>query len=342
MDKLKVIIPMAGYGKRLLPLTRHKPKALVRIAEKRLLDYVLDTFRTLENTYSIKYIFIIGYLGDQIKAYMKETHPDKHVAFYVQDQLKGQSHALYLAKEAISGPIVVTYCDTINKIDLSNIPFQKIEGMMSVQFVNDPRSHGVAVMGGNNLVKKLIEKPQTMEHKLVLTGLYYFSEGKELINAIETQIRRNTPLNNEFYLADAINILLENGMQLRTEKVLKWLDAGTPESIIDTNAYLLQNRTLFQNDVSTKTNLLIHPVYVHESSRVENSIIGPNVSIGKNCSISRSIIKDTIIDDESNVIEVMLENSLISKGSSLRGIPLHYLTADNDEIMIYNAVTASE
>ena len=97
MKTLKIIIPMAGFGTRLLQLTRHKPKALVRLADKRLLDHVLDTFQVLEKTYSLKYIFIIGYLGEQIREYMQETHPDKNVTYYVQEQLKGQSHAVYLA-----------------------------------------------------------------------------------------------------------------------------------------------------------------------------------------------------------------------------------------------------
>jgi glucose-1-phosphate thymidylyltransferase len=75
-----------------------------------------------------------------------------------------------------------------------------------------------------------------MEHKSALTGLYYFSEGKELIKAIETQMRRGLSLNNEYYLADAINILLDDGMRIRTEKALQWLDAGTPAALIQTNA----------------------------------------------------------------------------------------------------------
>ena len=116
---MKIIIPMAGFGKRLVQLTRHKPKALVRLADKRLLDHVLDTFHVLEKTYSLEYIFIIGYQGEQIKEHMQDAHPDKKVNFYAQEQLKGQSHAVYLAKEAISGPILLTYCDTIIETDLS-------------------------------------------------------------------------------------------------------------------------------------------------------------------------------------------------------------------------------
>lgn len=337
MNTLKIIIPMAGFGKRLLQLTQHKPKALVRLADKRLLDHVLDTFQVLEKTYSLEYIFIIGYLGEQIKEHMQEAHPDKDVTYYVQEQLKGQSHAVHLARESISGPILLTFCDTIIETDLSYLPLETMDGVASVLEVDDPRSHGVAVTGPDGLITRLIEKPQTMDHKSVLTGLYYFAEGKKLINAIETQIQRNKSLNNEYYLADAINILVEGGMQIRTDQVNRWLDAGKPKSVLETNALLLKHYSETHNDVTFKSsNVFIQPVYVHESSHVENSIIGPNVAIGKNCSINRSIIVNSIVDDDSKISGAALENSLLGKGCSLYGNPVQAIVADYEKLKVYN------
>ena len=335
MADMKIIIPMAGFGKRLLQLTQNKPKALVRLADKRLLDHVLDTFQVLEKTYTLEYIFIIGYLGEQIRKHMKEAHPDKNVTYYVQEQLMGQSHAVYLAKDAISGPMLLTYCDTINEIDFSFLSSESIDGAASVQEVDDPRRHGVAIVDSDNFLTKLVEKPKTMEHRLALTGIYYFSEGKELVNAIGTQIRRGKSLNNEYYLADAINILLENGMRIRTEKVLRWLDAGTPEAIIETNAYLLQRRSEIHDGIAAgPSNVLIHPFYIHESARVENSIIGPNVAIGRNCSINGSIMKDSIVDDDSKITDAVLVNSLIGKGCSVSGQTRQSIVADFEEIKL--------
>jgi glucose-1-phosphate thymidylyltransferase len=330
---MKIIIPMAGFGKRLLPLTRHKPKALVRLVDKRLLDHVLDTFEVLKKTHSLEYVFIIGYLGEQIKLHMLENHPDKNVTYYVQEQMKGQSHAVYLAKEVISGPVLLTFCDTINKIDLSFLSTETMDGVVSVLEVDDPRSHGVAMIDSNNLITRLVEKPKTMVHKSVLTGLYYFSEGKELTKAIENQIQRSSSLNNEYYLADAINILVEDGMKIRTENVSHWLDAGTPESILETNTYLLQHSSRSRNEYETgQSNLLIHPVFIHKSSHVENSIIGPNVAIGKKCSINGSILKDSIVDDNSNISNVMLLHSLIGRGCKVNGKTTPSILADSEEM----------
>ena len=335
MTEMKIVIPMAGVGTRLLQLTQHKPKALVRLADKRLLDLVLNTLQVLEKTYTLEYIFIIGYLGEQIKEYMKNVHPNKNITYFLQEELIGQSHAVHLAKNAIFGPTLLTYCDTINEIDFSFLSLETINGVVSVREVEDPRRHGIAIVGADNLLTKLVEKPKTMENKLALTGLYHFSEGKELIKAIDTQIRRRTTLNNEYYLADAINILLEDGMRIKAEKVLQWLDAGTPEAIIETNAYLLQHYLESRNEIAAgQSNVLIPPFYIHESSHVENSIIGPNVSIGKNCSINNSVVKNTIVDDDSNVIDATLANSLIGKGCSVNGKHTQLIAADYDQIKI--------
>ena len=335
MTEMKIIIPMAGRGKRLAQLTQHKPKALVRLADKRLLDHVLNIFQVLEKKYTLEYIFIVGYRGEQVKEYMRDAHPDKNVTYFEQEQLLGQSHAVHLAKDSISGPTLLTYCDTINEIDFSFLSLEMIDGMASVRDVEDPRRHGIAEVDADNLLTRLVEKPKTMEHKLALTGLYYFSEGKELIKAIETQIRRGASLNNEFYLADAINILVEGGMRIKAEKVLQWLDAGTPEAIFETNAYLLQHHDKSPNEVVTRqSNIFISPCYIHESSRVENSIIGPNATIGENCSVNDSILKNTIVDDDSSIKETVLVNSLIGRGCSVTGKSGQVIVADYDEIKI--------
>jgi glucose-1-phosphate thymidylyltransferase len=337
MSDMRIIIPMGGIGKRLAPLTSQRPKPLVRLADQRLLDHVLNTFQELEKTYTLEYLFIIGHLGEQIKGYMKDAHSQKKVTYYVQDQLLGQSHAVYLAKEAISGPILLTYGDTINEMDYSFLPLEMIDGVASVREVDDPSRHGVAVVGPDGLITKLIEKPKTREHRQALTGIYFLNDGKELVKAIETQMTRGTSFNNEYYLADAINILVEKGARIRTEKVLQWLDAGTPGAVLETNTYLLQHRSESRKKtINGQSNVLIPPVYIHESSRVENSTIGPNVAIGANCIIDRGIIKNAIVDDDSTLTEVTLENSLIGKGCSLSNTEMQSIVAEAGEIRAVN------
>ena len=339
MSDIKIIIPMAGIGKRFAPLTDHRPKPLLRLTEKRLLDHVLDIFQTLEHTYRLEYVFIIGYLGEQIKEYMRNAHPERSVSYYEQKELAGQSHAVYLAKDAVSGPVLLTYCDTITKTDFSILESEPMDGIVWVHEVEDPRRHGVAVIDPENLVEKLVEKPKTTDHKWALTGLCYFPEGKKLVEAIETQLERGTSINNEYYLADAINILVENGARIRPEKALQWLDAGTPAAILETNAYLLQHQLGSRHSGAIdQSNIFIDPVYVHESAQIRDSIVGPNVSIGADCIIRRSILKNTIVDSDSNITDVTLEYSLIGQGCSVISSGKQLLAADHQQVKIVSAV----
>lgn len=334
MSELKIIIPMAGVGKRFGELTQRRPKALVRVADRRLLDHVLNSFRGLEEAYTLRYVFIVGYLGEQIREYAKDTYPDKDITYYVQEELMGQSHAVYLARDAISGPVLLTYCDTMNETDFSFLPLENADGIASVQEVEDPERFGVAVLGTDNLVTRLVEKPRTREHNLALTGLYYLSEGKDLVTAIESQIQSGASVNNEYYLADAMNILIAGGTRIRAQKVSQWLDAGTPQSLLETNACLLRGHDQHRLMDIEQSNVLIHPVYIHESSRVKNSVIGPNVSIGENCSISGSIIRNTIVDDGSAVTDAILADSLIGRGCSVSGNPMRSIVGDQSEVTL--------
>jgi glucose-1-phosphate thymidylyltransferase len=334
MSDLKIVIPMAGIGKRLEPLTQHKPKALIRLADRRLLDHVLASFQGLRERYELEYVFIIGYLGPQIQEYMKAVHPDKVVTYFVQEQLMGQSHAIHLAKDVMSGPVVLTYCDTISEIDFSSLALESIEGMAFIHHVDDPRRHGIAMVGPDDLVTSLVEKPKSMEHKSALTGVYYLSEGQELIEAIEIQMHTGMTVNNEYYLADAVNILIKGGMRVRAEKVLQWLDAGTPEAVLETNSRLLQRHPRSYEEDLQRSNILIPPVYISKSSQIQYSIIGPNVSVGENCSINGSILKNTIVDDHTNLAGACLVNSLIGKGCSVMSNSTETILADNDQIKI--------
>jgi glucose-1-phosphate thymidylyltransferase len=153
-----------------------------------------------------------------------------------------------------------------------------------------------------------------------------------LIRAIETQLETNRSLNNEYYLADAMNILVQNGAQIRVEKTMQWLDAGTPEAIMDTNAYLLQRYLGPRREtVERQSNILIPPIFIHESSQVRNSILGPNVSIGANCTIEQSIIKNSVIDDNTDINQAMIVDSLIGRGCSISGKTTPVIMADYEK-----------
>jgi glucose-1-phosphate thymidylyltransferase len=185
--------------------------------------------------------------------------------------------------------------------------------------VPDPRRFGVAVVDGEGWVIRLIEKPQEMTNNLAVVGFYYIRSGEDLISAIEEQMRCDLQLKGEFFLADALTIMLQRGLRMRTEKVDIWLDAGTPEALLETNRYLLENGRSNTDEVVIRDGVVvIPPVFIHPTAEVINSIVGPHVSLGAGCRVERSILSNSILEDEAAVLDVILESSLVGRRAHIQ------------------------
>jgi glucose-1-phosphate thymidylyltransferase len=318
-NTLKVVIPMAGLGTRLRPHTWSKPKQLVSVAGKPVLDHVLDMLSTLSEPENVELINIVGYLGDQIEDHMTKCYPNIKSHFVLQDNPRGQSHAIYLAREYLTGPMMIVFADTLIETDLSNLSNETFDAVAWVKPVPDPRRFGVAVVDQQGKVTKLIEKPKETDNNLAVVGFYYFNSSEDLISAIEEQMQQDLQLKGEYFLVDAINLMLAKGLTMRTEKVDVWLDAGTPEALLETNRYLLENGHSNSQEVSERSGVVINPpVYVHPTAELENCVIGPHASIGSGAHVVSSIIRDSILEDEAQVLDVILESSLIGRRSQIQ------------------------
>ncbi len=335
VQKLKVVIPMAGLGTRLRPHTWSKPKQLVSVAGKAVLDHVLSTFSSLPASYEIELVNIVGYLGDQISEHIRSKHANLVSHFVVQDDPKGQSHAIKLAEKYLSGPMLVVFSDTLIKTDLSFLEHEDSQSVVWVKPVPDPRRFGVAELGADGCVKRLIEKPTDLSNNLALVGFYYFKEAGDLLSAIDEQMSRGLKLKGEYYLADAVNIMLEHGVSMRPHKVDTWLDAGTLEAILETNRYLLANGEDNSHEAASRSELVVvPPVYIHPTARIRGSIIGPNASIGAGCVVENSIISDSILEDEAQAYTVILESSLVGRRAILRRRAGVVNAGDNTEVTL--------
>ena len=313
MESLKIAIPMAGYGTRLRPHTWNKPKPLVPIAGKTVLDYVLEQFCTLPESIKKEYIFIVGPNQlEQIRLYAEKEYPELTIHFAVQETMRGQSDALYAAREYLDGPLLMTFSDTLIKVDLSDIDQVTQDGLAWVKAVPDPRRFGVAVIDDQKRVKQLIEKPDDISNNLAVVGFYYFKDGKTLINAIERQVELKKEMKNEYFLADAINIMLNNGANFHVREVNAWMDAGTVDAVLETNNLLLSEGESTSPEKFPHARI-IPPVYIAESAQIDDAVIGPYVSIGENCVIERAVIQDTIISNGTEIKDVVCRHSLIGE-----------------------------
>jgi glucose-1-phosphate thymidylyltransferase len=335
VSTIKVLIPMAGLGTRLRPHTWSKPKQLVSVAGKAMIDHVIDSFVTLPDLASIELINIVGYLGEQIEDYLSDHYPDLKTYYVVQEDPRGQSHAIHLAREYLNGPLLVVFADTLLETNLSFLAEEAAEAVIWVKPVPDPRRFGVVELDENGYVRRLIEKPQEMANNLAVVGFYYFKDSARLLAAIEEQMERQIQIKGEYFLADAINIMLENGLRMRVEKVDVWLDAGTPEALLETNRYLLEHGLDNSKQARQRPGIVVvPPVFIHPTAQVHDSIIGPFVSLGAGCRVENSIIRDSILEDEAHAANLVLENSLVGRRALLTRRAATVNAGDNTEVML--------
>jgi glucose-1-phosphate thymidylyltransferase len=214
----------------------------------------------------------------------------------------------------------VIYADTLIETDFSFLASKPADAVTWVKAVPDPRRFGVANQGKDGWVTHLVEKPKDVENNLALVGCYYFQDPKLVLQAIDDQVERNLSLKNEFYLADAVNVMLEHGVKMRIQTVETWLDAGTIDDVLSTNRYYLEHGCDNTTQAITRKNVVIlPPVYIHPDASVESSVIGPHAAIGIGCQVNHCIIRDSIIDDHSVVTDAVLEHSLIGQEVRIQG-----------------------
>jgi glucose-1-phosphate thymidylyltransferase len=315
---MKVIIPLAGFGKRMRPHTWSKPKPLVNVAGKPVLGHILDKLADLDVAVD-ELIFIVGWLGEQIQAYYEASDYPYPAHYVEQKELLGQAHAIWLAREHLTGPVLIIFVDTIFEADLSGWETSGLDGVLYVKEVEDPRRFGVAVVGTDGLVTHLIEKPDNVDHRLAVVGAYYVHDAAWLLRAIEELMARNLQTKGEFYLADAYTLMIEQGARFAVRQVSVWEDCGTPQAVLNTNRHLLKHGCANSSEAAVHHSLIIPPVYVAPTAQVDHSIIGPYVSISENSVVMRSIVRDSIVDEGAYIDDTMLDRSLIGKDAVVRG-----------------------
>jgi glucose-1-phosphate thymidylyltransferase len=313
---MKVIILMAGLGTRLRPHTYSRPKALINVAGKPMIGHIMDALQALDIE---EYICVVGYLGDQIERYIRKTYK-VNARFVVQEQLLGQAHAIHLCKDYLEGPSIVLFSDTIFEANLRVLANETADAVAFVKEVEDPRRFGVIALNNQGFIAGFVEKPESMDNRLALIGLYYIRDSQAMIQAIEALMAdEERMLKGEFYIADAFNIMVKEGARFRTEQVGAWLDCGKPETVLSTTQYLLAHGHDNSADFTHDTVVVIPPVHIDPTATIEHAVIGPNAVISAGCEIRNSIIRDSIVDEGAVVESVLIEESLVGQRARVSG-----------------------
>jgi glucose-1-phosphate thymidylyltransferase len=312
---MKVIIPAAGYGTRMRPHTHTRPKPLVPVAGRPSLAFVLDALEPLNIE---ELIFIVGRMGDQMEDYVKSNY--KYPSRFIEQKvMRGQADAIALAREYVQDDLLTLFVDTLFEADLAVLNRLDVDGAMFVAEVDDPRRFGIAVTGPDGIVTKLVEKPQQPESNLAVVGLYYFKDSQWLFRAVDKLMASGKSLKGEYYLADAIQVMIDEGAKFRTFPVESWEDTGTWEAVLHANRYLLRKLDNEDGPYMMGNSLVIPPSYVSGEATVEGSVIGPYASISEGAEVRDSIVKNSIISPNATVANSMLFGALIGERATVEG-----------------------
>lgn len=328
---MKAIIPVAGAGTKLRPLTYTQPKALIPIAGRTILSVIVD--QLIEAGVN-DFVFVIGYLGEKIQRYIEKAYPNLQYRLVQQNDRRGTGHAIWLTREVVQDDeVLIVFGDTICDYQVSDVLISKIS-QIGVRRVDDPRLFGVAELDAHDRVIRVIEKPLIPKSNMALVGIYYIKESSVLYSALDRHLSEKRE-GGEYHLTNALQHMIDDGIPFEGFRVNTWFDCGKKETLLSTNATLLKQ--IYENSTphyghEYHNSVIIPPVHIGERCTISNSIVGPNVTLGESAKIDSAIIKDTIIGSFAELQEVVLHSSIIGNDAFVRGLSQSLNIGDNTEI----------
>jgi len=324
---MKIIVPMAGIGSRLRPHTLTVPKPLTVIAGKPIVQRLVEDIASVIDEKIDEIAFVIG---PTAKGFPTDTE-DKLLkiaeelgskgSVYVQEQALGTAHAIYCAKESLSGPCVVAYADTLFKADFKLDA--NVDGAIWVKQVDNPSAFGVIKLE-DGYIKDFIEKPKEFVSDLAIIGIYYFKSGEKLLDEIQYLIDNDLKENDEYQLTNVLESLKQQGAKFIPGKVSTWMDCGKKDPTVETNKIILgfeqqAGNNLVSKDVVLDNSEIIQPCFIGKNVVLKNTKIGPFVSIGENSIVENSTIVNSLIQTNVSISNANLDNAMIGNHAKYNG-----------------------
>lgn len=320
---MKAVIPVAGKGTRLRPHTHTIPKPLVNVAGKPILAHIIDDLRAAGVD---RMAFVVD--SDTIPDFVKREYPDLDATFVEQTVPDGLGGAIQRTRAfGAGGPLLILLGDTIVRADFRAV-VQRPGNLIGVKHVDDPRRFGVCITDGDRIVG-MVEKPETPVSNLAIVGIYRFADATPLYDALDANVRAGVRTRGEFQLTDALQAMIQQGIDMRVFPIGGWFDCGTIDTLLATNRFLLEeNPQPFVRPGS----LIVPPVAIHDSAVLVDAIVGPHVSIARGARVERSIVRNSIIHDDATVDNAMLDASVVGNRAIVRGRSARLNVGDSTEL----------
>lgn len=317
---MRAIIPVAGNGSRLRPITDYKNKIFIEVAGRPVIDHIIH--RLINNGID-ELVFIVGYLKETVINWAKANYSDTFsLQFVEQETPLGLGHAIYCAKEFLDGEVLITLGDEIFSRDYSSMlkspkTEDNIDASVGTMFVTTPSHYGMVKIDEENRVEYMVEKPQDFDGPLALAGAYYFRDSEKLRASLEVLISQEKR-GKEYQLTDALQMMVEDGSHFTTFEVGLGYDCGRLESIVTSNRLLLEHNHYVDEAAVIVNSKVIAPCYIGPNARISDSTVGPYVSVGSSARVIGSSINDAIVESRAIIDSSTIDNCIISEHTILR------------------------
>jgi UDP-N-acetylglucosamine diphosphorylase/glucosamine-1-phosphate N-acetyltransferase len=316
---MKAVVLAAGKGVRLHPITETRPKVLIQVGGKPILEYCLDALKLSDVT---EIVVVTHYMGDIVRQVFGDGEGlGLKISYVEQAEILGTGNAVRVVEPYVDGDFVLVYGDLLFAGEaLADVvrlyEAEKPAAVMAVVPVERPESYGVVELENEKLVKRIVEKPVAGKapSNLVNAGLYVFSE--EVFDKLK---QTKASVRGEWELTDAVSLFAAAGEEVLASMVSKddWFDVGRPWDLLEANSWALKRMEHKVYGAVEEGAHLHGPVTVAESARVrsgayvegpcfigEGSDVGPNcyirpctslgrnVRVGNACEVKNSILMD--------------------------------------------------
>jgi len=326
---MKVILPVAGVGTRLRPMTLHLPKCLLPVAGNTIIGHILDALAVLPVS---EYVFVTGYQAEKVEEYIHRYYSHLNSSFVLQSEPQGLGEAIHLCDSLLQDnePVLIILGDTLFDADLLALS-HSTTNVLCTRVVEDPSRFGVAVSTPAGRISKLVEKPQHYVSNQALVGIYFIQDVESLRKAVASLIELNMRTRGEYQLTDALQLMIDEGCEFYTGQIRGWLDCGKHDAMLESNRLLL-SRAKPQIRKSYPGATIIEPCFIADDVEITNSIIGPNVSLHEGGHLVGVMLRDSVVAAKCFLENSSLERSILGESVTVRSFHGSLNLGDHSEI----------
>ncbi|MCB0769062.1 MAG: NTP transferase domain-containing protein [Flavobacteriales bacterium] len=334
---MKIIVPMAGMGKRMRPHTHTTAKPLLPIAGKPIVQRLVEDLAAVAGEPVEEVAFVTNpafgkKVEEELVAIAKGIGAKGTIHY--QETALGTAHAILCAQSALNGRVIVAFADTLfrAKLELD----KDCDGVIWVNKVEDPKPFGVVKLDDKGIITEFIEKPQTFVSDLAIIGIYYFADGEYLRKEMQYLIDNDIKDKGEYQLTNAMENMKQKGARLKAGSVDVWMDCGNKNAMVDTNTkvlgFLKDSEDLVSESLKSTNSVVIPPCFIGKDVTLSNSIVGPNVSIEAGATITGSVVRNSILRGHTRVQDCVMDNSMIGQRAIVTGTALDVSMSDDSTL----------